>query len=71
MKIKENPGTWVGVSTACVLMVAVFPFSGISDADCNLAVSVAHGINGILERRDVGIYSGIQFAGGIMGPSVI
>jgi len=63
--ILSKSGVWAGISIACVLMVAVFSFGGISGANFNPAVSVALGINGNLEWKDVGIYSGVQIAAGI------
>merc|ERR1719172_187531 len=59
-------GLWAGVSIACVLMVSVFAFGAISGANFNPAVSVALGINGNLEWKDVGLYSVTQIAAGIV-----
>jgi len=56
---------WGGISIACVLMVAIFVFGGISGANFNPAVSVALGINKNLPWGDVGAYSVVQLIGGI------
>ena len=64
--VLSKTAVWAGVSIACVLMVAIFAFGGISGANFNPAVSVALGINGNMEWKDVGIYSGVQLAGGII-----
>jgi len=64
--VLSQSGVWAGTSIACVLMVAIFAFGGISGANFNPAVSVALGINGNLGWKDVGIYSGVQLAGGII-----
>jgi len=61
---------WAGVSIACVLMVAIYAFGGISGANFNPAVSFACGlVNQMghktetgMEWGDVGIYIGIQLA---------
>jgi len=63
--VLSKTAVWAGVSIACVLMVAIFAFGGISGANFNPAVSVALGINGNMEWKDVGIYSGVQLLGGI------
>jgi aquaporin Z len=63
--------TWAPVSIACVLMVAIYSFGGISGANFNPAVSVALGTSKALGHpqglnwKDVGIYSVVQLAGGI------
>jgi aquaporin Z len=65
-------GTWTPVSIACVLMVVIYTFGGISGANFNPAVSVTLGINKALghknglEWKDVGIYSGVQILAGII-----
>jgi len=56
---------WGGVSIACVLMVSIFCFGGVSGANFNPAVSVALGINKNLEWSDVGAYSVVQLIAGI------
>jgi aquaporin Z len=56
---------WGGVSIACVLMVSIFAFGGISGANFNPAVSLALGINKNLEWKDVGTYCGVQLVAGI------
>jgi len=63
--VLSKSGAWAGISIACVLMVAVFSFGGISGANFNPAVSVALGLNGNLEWKDVGVYSVVQLAAGI------
>merc|ERR1719313_588593 len=57
---------WAGVSIACVLMVSIFAFGAISGANFNPAVSVALGINGSMEWKDVALYSVTQIAAGIV-----
>merc|ERR1719506_649869 len=57
---------WAGVSIACVLMVLIFAFGGVSGANFNPAVSVALGINKNLEWSDVGAYSVVQLIAGIV-----
>jgi aquaporin Z len=56
---------WGGVSIACVLMVSIFVFGGVSGANFNPAVSLALGINKNLEWSDVGAYSVVQLIAGI------
>merc|ERR1719272_2358295 len=63
--VLSGSGMWAGVSIACVLMVAVFAFGGISGANFNPAVSFALGLNGNLPWSEVGMYSGIQVFAGI------
>merc|ERR1719405_247683 len=63
--VLSKSGVWAGTSIACVLMVAIFAFGGTSGANFNPAVSVALGINGNMEWKDVGIYSAVQLVGGI------
>jgi len=63
--------TWAGVSIACVLMVAIYSFGGISGANFNPAVSTTLGITKALggpgmEWKDVGIYFGVQLVAGIV-----
>jgi aquaporin Z len=63
-------GAWAGVSIACVLMVAIYSFGGISGANFNPAVSVTLGITktlggGGLGWADVGMYSVVQIIAGI------
>merc|ERR1719453_3028750 len=57
---------WGGVSIACVLMVSIFAFGATSGANFNPAVSVALGINGNMQWKDVGIYSAVQIVAGIV-----
>ena len=57
---------WIGTSIACVLMVSIFAFGAVSGANFNPAVSVALGINGNMEWKDVGIYSAVQIVAGIV-----
>jgi aquaporin Z len=63
--ILSQTAVWAGVSIACVLMVSVFAFGGISGANFNPAVSVALGINKNLDWSDVGAYIGVQLAGAV------
>jgi len=61
---------WAGVSIACVLMVSIYAFGGISGGNFNPAVSVTLGITKFMggpgmEPKDVGIYCLVQIAGGI------
>jgi len=63
--VLSGSGIWAGISIACVLMVSIFAFGAISGANFNPAVSVALGINGNLEWPQVGMYAGVQLAGGI------
>jgi aquaporin Z len=56
---------WGGVSIACVLMVSIYVFGGVSGANFNPAVSVALGINKNLEWSDVGAYTVVQLIAGI------
>lgn len=56
---------WGGVSIACVLMVSIFVFGGVSGANFNPAVSVALGINKNLEWSEVGPYIGVQLVAGV------
>merc|ERR1719473_1723893 len=63
--------TWAGVSIACVLMVAIYSFGGISGANFNPAVSCTLGITKAMggpgmDWKDVGIYSGVQIVAGIL-----
>jgi len=63
--------TWAGVSIACVLMVAIYSFGGISGANFNPAVSFTLGITKSLggagmDWKDVGIYSIVQIAAGVL-----
>jgi aquaporin Z len=65
-------GAWAGVSIACVLMVAIFSFGGISGANFNPAVSatLCMGIkdndgNAIMSPLKAAMYSGVQIAAGI------
>jgi len=64
--VLSGSGMWAGVSIACVLMVAIFAFGAISGANFNPAVSVALGINGNLKWPEVGMYSGVQLAAGVV-----
>merc|ERR1719389_1488267 len=68
--VLSKSGLWAGVSIACVLMVAIYSFGGISGANFNPAVSVTLGITKALggpgmEFKDVGIYCGVQLAAGV------
>jgi len=56
---------WGGVSIACVLMVSIYVFGGVSGANFNPAVSVALGINNSLPWSDVGTYCVVQLIAGI------
>jgi aquaporin Z len=56
---------WGGVSIACVLMVSIFVFGGVSGANFNPAVSFALGINKNLLWSEVGAYTGVQLIAGI------
>jgi glycerol uptake facilitator-like aquaporin len=47
-------GAWAGVSIACVLMVAIYSFGGISGANFNPAVSVTLGITKTLGGGGLG-----------------
>lgn len=64
--ILSKTAIWAGVSIACVLMVSIFAFGGISGANFNPAVSLALGINQNMEWKEVGMYSAVQLAGGIV-----
>jgi aquaporin Z len=64
-------GAWAGVSIACVLMVAIYTFGGISGANFNPAVSCTLGITKQLggpgmDWKDVGIYSVVQIVAGVV-----
>jgi aquaporin Z len=63
---------WTGVSIACVLMVVIYAFGGISGGHFNPAVSVAIGLASHMgstvadmEWQQVGIYCIVQIVGGI------
>jgi aquaporin Z len=56
---------WAVTSIACTLMVSIYALGGVSGANFNPAVSLALGIAKKLEWKDVGIYMGVQIAGGI------
>lgn len=66
---------WAGVSIACVLMVAIYAFGGISGANFNPAVSFALGLTKTLGGHNIGmewgkvaVYMGVQlFAGALAG----
>jgi len=67
---------WAGVSIACVLMVAIYAFGGVSGANFNPAVSFALGLTKTLggkeevgmEWKQAGIYMGVQlFAASLAG----
>jgi len=63
-------GTWAGVSIACVLMVCIYAFGGISGANFNPAVSIGLGLSQQLggpgmDWGKVGVYSAVQIAAGI------
>jgi aquaporin Z len=69
--VMSHTAVWAPVSIACVLMVAIYSFGGISGANFNPAVSITLGIsksmglsNG-LDWKDVAIYSVVQIAGGL------
>jgi len=64
--VLSKSGIWAGTSIACVLMVAIFAFGGVSGANFNPAVSVALGINGNLPWAEVGMYSVTQLLAGII-----
>jgi aquaporin Z len=64
--VLSKSGIWAGTSIACVLMVAIFAFGGVSGANFNPAVSVALGINGNLPWPEVGMYSATQLLAGII-----
>jgi len=69
--LSETP-VWAGVSIACVLMVVIYAFGGISGANFNPAVSVMLGIVESMKEgsgmpwKEVGIYCGVQIAAGIL-----
>jgi len=61
---------WAGVSIACVLMVCIYAFAGISGANFNPAVSITLGLakhmgGPGMDWQMVGIYCGVQIAAGI------
>jgi len=55
---------WAGVSIACVLTVMIYSLGKSSGANFNPAVSLALGITGKLEWKEVGIYCVVQLAAG-------
>jgi len=57
---------WGGVSIACVLTVMIYALGKSSGANFNPAVSVALGIAGKLEPKEVAIYSVTQIVAGIV-----
>jgi len=59
-------GVWAGTSIACVLMVCIYALGGVSGAHFNPAVSVALGLSGKREWKDVGIYCGVQMVAGAL-----
>jgi len=69
--LSQTP-VWAGVSIACVLMVAIYAFGGISGANFNPAVSVMLGIVETMKAgagmpwKEVGLYCGVQIAAGIL-----
>jgi len=56
---------WAATSIACILMVSIYALGGVSGANFNPAVSVALGLSGKLEWKEVGIYSVVQIIAGI------
>lgn len=68
--ILAKTAVWAGVSIACVLMVSIYAFGGISGGNFNPAVSVSLGITKAMggdgmEWKEVGIYCAVQIAAGI------
>jgi len=68
--VLSNSGLWAGVSIACVLMVCIYSFGGISGANFNPAVSVGLGLSKTLggngmEWGTVGLYCVTQILAGI------
>jgi len=63
---------WGGVSIACVLMVVIYAFGGVSGGNFNPAVSFALGLiktmgsQGGMDWMTVGIYFAMQILGGIV-----
>merc|ERR1719454_1902698 len=62
-------GAWAGISIACVLMVAIYSFGGISGANFNPAVSTTLGITKTLGGPGMpfaqgAMYMGVQLAAG-------
>lgn len=65
---------WAGVSIACVLMVAIYAFGGISGANFNPAVSFSLGLVRSMggknelgfDWKKVGIYIAVQLAGALL-----
>lgn len=58
---------WAATSIACVLMVSIYAFGGISGANFNPAVSVALALSLKMSWHDVGMYCLAQMSGGICG----
>jgi aquaporin Z len=56
---------WAVTSIACTLMVSIYALGGVSGANFNPAVSLSLGICNKLPWKDVGVYMGVQIAGGI------
>eukprot|EP00747_Dinoflagellata_sp_TGD_P125974 gnl/TRDRNA2_/TRDRNA2_174230_c4_seq23.p1 gnl/TRDRNA2_/TRDRNA2_174230_c4~~gnl/TRDRNA2_/TRDRNA2_174230_c4_seq23.p1 ORF type:complete len:456 (-),score=90.45 gnl/TRDRNA2_/TRDRNA2_174230_c4_seq23:107-1474(-) len=58
---------WAATSIACVLAVSIYALGGVSGANFNPAVSLALGICNKMPWKEVGVYSVVQIAGGIVG----
>lgn len=63
--VQTGNATWGVTSIACTLMVMIYCFGGISGGHLNPAVSLTMILTKKEEPRDMGIYMGIQIAGGI------
>jgi aquaporin Z len=71
--VMGQTGLWGGVSIACVLMVSIYTFGGISGANFNPAVSVALGLTKSMGGKDIGMewpevgaYCFVQIVAGIV-----
>jgi aquaporin Z len=72
--VLSQTAVWAGVSIACVLMVVIYAFGGISGGNFNPAVSVMLGILESMKEGAgagmkwslVGMYCGVQIAAGIL-----
>jgi aquaporin Z len=69
--VLSQTAVWAGVSIACVLMVVIYAFGGVSGGNFNPAVSVMLGIietmkpDAGMKWGEVGMYCGVQILAGI------